>query len=157
MDPPPHLLRQADQREGGWGPSEGVRCRGKRRDSLSCQTGSSGEGGVRCWPGSKGGGFQRGQARPARPGSPRCVSARSPTLTPRLSDCRAARPRGTRHLLNKGLPTPAASAFGQERDPRSGAGAFAAGEGRAPGAARSCTFEAAPPGRCGGEAAHPAA
>lgn len=45
MDPPPHLLRQADQREGGWGPSEGVWCRGKRRDSLSCQTGSSGEGG----------------------------------------------------------------------------------------------------------------
>lgn len=72
----------------------------------------------------------------------------------RLQGCT---PPGTRHLLNKGLPTPAASAFGQERDPRSGAGAFAAGEGRAPGAARSCTFEAAPPGRCGGEAAHPAA
>lgn len=67
MDPPPHLLRQADQREGGWGPSEGVRCRGKRRDSLSCQTGSSGEGG-----GSVLAGKQRGRlsAWPSPAGAP---------------------------------------------------------------------------------------
>ncbi|CAI9174720.1 unnamed protein product [Rangifer tarandus platyrhynchus] len=65
-------------------------------------------------------------------------------------------PYNRNHALWTGMK-PRPSFQSQERDPRSGAPGLAAGEGLAPGAARSFTFQAAPDRSSGGETAPPAA